>query len=90
MKTKQSKTIVTKPKLQSDYSSNLVSSLPSKKEIIKTNFNQVNLNIFFIFITTNTTPFVQYSRPHANYALLFMDHNRHNSFTLNLKKCYMR
>lgn len=46
--------------------------------------------MFFIFIVTNNTPFAKHVRPHAHFDLMFMDHNRAYSFTLNLQKFYMR
>ncbi len=50
----------------------------------------INMNIFFTFMSLSMSPYSKYSRPHTFFTLLFMDHNRYGSFTLNLKRCYMR
>ena len=48
------------------------------------------MNIFFTFMSLSMTPYSKYARPHTFFTLLFMDHNKLGSFTLNLKRCYMR
>lgn len=43
-----------------------------------------------MFIVLSLNPYVKYTRPHAFFNIMFMDHNRVGSFTFNLKRCYMR
>lgn len=81
---------VHKPALLQNYSKPYSDLLPLQKTSFRKNFNNITLNMFFIFITINNTPFANYIRTHAGFQLLFMSHNRGGSFTLNLKKCYNR
>lgn len=60
------------------------------KNTPKVNPDLINFNIFFTFMSLSMAPYSKYSRPHTFFTLLFMDHNRYGSFTLNLKRCYMR
>jgi len=60
------------------------------KNTAKLKLDLINFNIFFTFMSLSMSPYSKYSRPHAFFTLLFMDHNRYGSFTLNLKRCYMR
>jgi len=61
-----------------------------EKTTLRVNSDVVNMNIFFTFMSLSMAPYAKYSRPHTFFTLLFMDHNKSGSFTLNLKRCYMR
>lgn len=83
---------VNKPKLyldaiskQTQYSLNFTQKQQPKK-LSKT----IHLNMFISFITLNLNPYIKYEQPHTQFTLFFMNSNSSGSFTLNLKKCYMR
>lgn len=52
--------------------------------------NFLNLYFFSSIALGGLSVYTKYVRPHANFLLLFMDHNRYGSFTFNLKRCYSR
>ena len=68
--------------------------LENKNNNVKTslirNKDFISLNLFKMFIVLSLNPYVKYTRPHAFFNIMFMDHNRVGSFTFNLKRCYMR
>ena len=84
------KRLVNKPQISLVVENKNLHVTYDEKTTTKVNTDLINLNIFITFMTLSASPYSKYSRPHTAFTLMFMDHNRHGSFTLNLKRCYMR
>lgn len=50
----------------------------------------IGLYLFKLFMILSLSPYSKYTRPHAIFSIMFMDHTRRGSVTLNLKRCFMR
>ena len=84
------KKLVNKPKFNFETFENTGVVDYDNKTTLRVSSDTINMNVFFTFMSLSMSPYSKYSRPHTFFTLLFMDHNRCGSFTLNLKRCYMR
>lgn len=85
-------TLSPKPRLKISIMPGVLANSTSSKSTPNNN-NRVkflNLHFFAIVINQSITSYTNFTKPHGNFLLLFMDHNRYGSFTLNLKRCYSR
>lgn len=79
-----------KPSLKPVVASGQLSLSIHQKNTYKDCYDFFSLNLFKMFMTLGLNPYAEYTRPHAIFNIMFMDHSGHGSITLNLKRCYMR
>jgi hypothetical protein len=89
---KRSTNLSVRPQLKISITFEALTDVTTSKAVVKSNNRAkfLNLNFFSTVIGHSLTSYTNFTKPHGNFLLLFMDHNRYGSFTLNLKRCYSR